>query len=211
MKQLLIYYSFILASLMTFAGFTTANSIPELISAVFFFPLAVYFASLVIPKTKHALTIKVRPTPPTLLPLQKDPLPPEADLAPAKPKLDLDRRKFLKLISSAGLSVFLLSVFTKKAQGAFFGSIPGPGTVALKDTSGTQIDPAEKHPTDGYKISRLDDSSPAYYGFTNKDEGWFILKEDSSGNYTYEVGSGTFTTNWTNRATLSYGEYFEKF
>ena len=108
----------------------------------------------------------------------------------------------------------MFSLFTKKAEAAFFGSVPGPGTISIKDTTGAKIDPAVKHPTDGYKISRLDDSSPAYYGFTNKDGAWFIMKEDANGSYTYAVGSTAFATNWSNRANeimVDYGEYFEKF
>lgn len=122
--------------------------------------------------------------------------------------LDIDKRAFIKLIGSAGLSVFLLSIFTKNAQAAFFGSVPGPGTVALKDTTGAQIDPAKHHPTDGYKISQLDDSVPAYYGFTEKGGAWFIMREDASGNYRYAKGASSFSTNWTNRASLTY-DYFE--
>ena len=106
------------------------------------------------------------------------------------------------------ISLFLFSVFTQKAHGAFFGSVPGPGTVSLKDTSGAQIDPAIKTPTDGYKISQIDDSSPAFYGFIDKTGAWFIMKEDSTGAYRYAKGSSSFSTNWTNRAILSY-DYFD--
>jgi len=63
------------------------------------------------------------------------------------PRVDIDRRQFLKLISSAGLTLFLFSIFAKRAQAAFFGSVPGSGTVALKDTTGTPIDPAIKTPS----------------------------------------------------------------
>ena len=42
------------------------------------------------------------------------------------------------------------------------------------------------------------------------------MKEDSSGNYTYAVGSSDFEDNWDIRNIdppigLTYGEYFEKF
>ncbi len=97
---------------------------------------------------------------------------------------------------------------TKRAQGAFFGSVPGPGVVALKDTSGAEIDPAIKLPTDGYKISEIDDSSPAYYGFVDKDGDWFIMKESSAGQYKYYkkivTDDDTFTVEWPNRGGFTY-------
>ncbi len=101
-----------------------------------------------------------------------------------------------------------MAMFTKKAQAAFFGSVPGPGTVAIKNSAGVQIDPAEAHPTDGYEITEIDDtSSPAYYGFLKKNGYWYIMKEDSTGAYRYSKGTTAFTTNWTNRASLTY-DYF---
>ena len=209
---------------MALMGFMGARSYPQLLSAILFYPLAFYFWILIIPKRKTAIKIpQVNPSEAktnksgTKMPikLQKEE---DIDIEDLKigRHVDRDRRMFLKLIGSAGASVFLLSIFTKRAQAAFFGSVPGPGTVGIKDTTGALIDPAVKHPTDGYKISRLDDSSPAYYGFTNKEAAWFIMKEDSSGNYTYAVGSSDFEDNWDIRNIdppigLTYGEYFEKF
>lgn len=212
-KKLLVYYSFIVVSLIVFLGFLGAENYYQLISAILFYPLFVYFVLKILPKRNRAITLPVEAKPVT----KKGRAPSKSTetkvevLKQEKGGLDIDRRAFLKLIGSAGASVFLFSVFTKKAEAAFFGSVPGPGTVAIKDSSGNQIDPAIKHPTDGYKISRLDDSSPAYYGFTDKDGAWFIMKEDSSGNYTYDVGASSFGTNWTDRGNLSYGEYFDKF
>jgi hypothetical protein len=122
---------------------------------------------------------------------------------------DINRRLFLRLIGTAGLGTFLMSVFTKEAQAAFFGSVPGPGTVSIKDSSGNQIDPAEKQPTDGYRVNEVDDASlPSYYGFINQDGAWYIAREDSSGSWRYSKGSSSFSTNWTGRAALAY-DYFD--
>ncbi|HJX01705.1 MAG TPA: hypothetical protein VJ348_00850 [Candidatus Humimicrobiaceae bacterium] len=224
MKKIIIFYSFVLTTIMAMMGFLSAKSYPQLLSAILFYPLAFYFWVLIIPKRKNAIRIpQVGPSgakkdiPQVEVPLK---LHKEEDIDFEDVKIgrhvDKDRRMFLKLIGSAGASVFLLSIFTKRAQAAFFGSVPGPGTVGIKDTTGALIDPAVKQPTDGYKISRLDDSSPAYYGFTNKEAAWFIMKEDSLGNYTYAVGSSGFDSNWTNRNVAppvgpTYGEYFDKF
>ena len=221
MKKLLIYYNFILLSIVTIMGFVGATNIPQLVSAILFFPLAAYFMLLVLPRKKRALImpgallgfkleedIKETAKKETAKKGKQDKKPIELK----KAKIDVDRRMFLKLIGSAGLSVFLLSIFTKKAQGAFFGSVPGPGTVSLKDIAGAKIDPAEKHPTDGYKITEIDDAgSDAYTGFIKKGGAWYIIKEIGSGSdasYRYTKGASDFTTNWTNRTSLSYG-YFD--
>lgn len=212
MRKLIIYYNFVIISVLIIAGLLSATNYSQLISTLLFYPLFIYFCLMIIPKRNRAIVlpistkkvkVKAQATSSEVVELKRE-------------RVDINRRKFLKLIGSAGLSVFLLSVFTKKAEAAFFGSVPGPGTVSLKDTSGVKIDPAIKHPTDGYRISRIDDSSPAYYGFTNKDAAWFIMKEDSSGNYTYAVGSTDFDDNWVNRdegppTGPTYGEYYEMF
>lgn len=134
----------------------------------------------------------------------------EEVLAEKDPSIkDYDRRQFLKLLGGGSIGLLAMSLFfPQKASAAFFGSAPGPGTVAIKDSSGNQIDPAIKEPTDGYKISELDDtSSPSYYGFLNKDGNWYIAEESASGSYRYIKGASGFTTNWGNRASLSYDTF----
>lgn len=200
-------------SIMATIGFVSATSLAQLVSAMLFYPVFAYFLLSVLPRGSHAIEMpeiaklkvkkrkKKREEKVEELPLEPDP-------EPLPNVRDIDKRAFIKLIGSAGLSVFMLSLFTKNAQAAFFGSVPGPGTVALKDSSGNQIDPAEKQPRDGYSIAQLDDSVPAFYGFTNKEGAWFIMREDASGNYRYAAGSSDFATSWTNRASLTY-DYFE--
>lgn len=205
-KKAIIYYNFIVVTTMVVSGFFSTQSSPQLISAILFSPIALYFWLLVVPKKNKAVAIYSTPK------LPKTQKPVELKRLPDKAKVDADRRMFLKLIGSAGASLFLFALFTKKAEAAFFGSVPGTGTVALKDTSGTQIDPAIKQPTDGYKISGIDDSSPAYYGFVNKDGDWFIMRETSGGEYKYYKKTALdndFTTDWPNRATLTPYEYFD--
>ena len=62
-----------------------------------------------------------------------------------------------------------------------------------------------------YKVADVDDdATPNYYGFTDKDGLWYIMKEIlSAGANTYRFikGSTGYTTNWTGRAGLSY-DYF---
>ncbi|MBI4099374.1 hypothetical protein HY440_00025 [Candidatus Microgenomates bacterium] len=210
--RLLLAYDFILTTIMTITGFIAARSVPQFVSAALFAPLALYFWQLILPRRSRQFPVtelgfeilEVVPQRPARL--KKVPQPEEK----TGRHFDMDRRMFLKLIGSAGLTLFMFSVFTKKAEAAFFGSVPGPGTVALKDTTGALVDPAIKQPTDGYKITEIDDSTPAYYGFVNKDGAWFIMKEDSTATpyYSYTKGDTSFSTNWTGRAGLTYG-YFD--
>lgn len=138
------------------------------------------------------------------------PLEPIAVDTPENTIAETDRRLFLKLVGSTGLSLFFMAVLGKKsAQAAFFGSVPGPGTVAIKNSAGTPIDPAEAQPTDGYTITEVDDSStPSYYGFVHKTGAWYITKEDATGGYRYAKGASAFSTSWTGRAGLTY-DYFD--
>lgn len=214
MWKILIYYNFILLAIMSISGFLGARNYSELLSAVLFLPLLIYLLRSILPSKKQALIL------PEIVPseivssskkITKKKTPEVAVPLKLERNFDRDRRMFIKLIGSAGLSLFLLAIFTRRAHGAFFGSVPGPGTVALKDTTGTQIDPAAEHPTDRYKISELDDSSPAYYGFVDAGGAWYILKEDSAGAYRYAKGSSSFSTNWTNRASLFYDYYHNVF
>ena len=122
---------------------------------------------------------------------------------------DIDKRAFLKLIGGTGLAFFLYSIFNKKAEGLFPGMAPAaPGLTLLKDTAGNKIDPAQSHPMDGYRISEIDESDISYFGYTNKDGAWFIMKGDTdTGSFRYARGDSNFPGNWTNRENLKY-DYF---
>jgi hypothetical protein len=221
MKKLLTYYAFIVVNLMLIMGFVSASTIPQLASAVLFFPMAIYFWLLVTPHKKTALVIPGFDKKPTKVRknINDDNAIDKANVTKieevdGEKRFDIDRRAFLKLVGSAGVTVFLFSIFTKRAHGAFFGSVPGPGIVGVKDSSGNQIDPAEEHPTDGYRLSDLDDSTPAYYGFTKNDGAWFIIQESSAGEFRYSSGASDYTnatTGWPNRTLLSYGYYDDVF
>jgi len=70
---------------------------------------------------------------------------------------DPQLRQFLRVVGVTGVGLFLLSLLNpKKVGAAFFGSVPGPGTVALKDTSDTKINPATSdNQTNGSQITNL--------------------------------------------------------
>ncbi|OGV97363.1 hypothetical protein A2W24_06560 [Microgenomates group bacterium RBG_16_45_19] len=210
MRRLIIVYNLILTLVITLAAVFNAKGGYQLLYGLLFLPIAFYFIRVIGRSFSRRRVGKTKSIRPRL---------PSATLYPAAPVLegealddaevkDLNRRMFLKLIGSAGLATFVFALFSKSAHAAFFGSVPGPGTVALKDTAGNKIDPAEKHPTDGYEISQVDDSTiPAYYGFLNKNGAWYIAREGNSGEYRYARGATDFSSYWGNHTGLSYS-YF---
>lgn len=200
-NRIIIIYSFVICLILTFVGLVSARNTSQLLSSLIFLPILFYFGTRLFAPTKPKKKIhreRKIDNPQAIIPTGQETI----------HVADNDKRLFLKLIGSAGFSLLLMALFTKKAQAAFFGSVPGPGTVAIKDSHGNQIDPAEKNPTDGYEVAELDDSgSPAYYGFLKDSGAWYII-QDTAGAYRYFKGSTDFATNWTNRDDLEYG-YFD--
>lgn len=209
-----LYYGFIVVTIMAISGLLGAKNIPQLLSGIIFLPLVGYFVLQVLPKKRQAVNVPAIIFEPKKLKQLKKQVKQKNEPAIKLPRIDIDKRQFLKLIGSAGLSLFLFSIFAKKAEAAFFGSVPGPGTLAIKDSTGNLIDPAIKTPTDGYRINQMDETSDppnTYFGYINKDGAWFIMKDDGSGNYRYTKGSSGFTndaTGWPVRTGLTYG-YFD--
>lgn len=206
MRKTLTYSGFIIASLVVVAAFVTATSYVQLAAAIVLYPLLVYFAFKIFPhKTWKAPVIAIRLPVKSATNVETETVKPEKE---AVEIADIDKRAFLKLIGAAGISLFLYSIFIKRAGGPIFGSTPGSGTVSLKNADDHKIDPAEKQPTDGYRITELDDSIIAYYGFTNRDGGWFIMKEDTDkGSFRYTKGDFNFSGGWNNREHLRYDYY----
>lgn len=113
--------------------------------------------------------------------------------------IDVNKRAFLKLIGAAGLSFFIFSIFSRKAQIPFLAK--------MQDSEPTTL-PAPKNPMDGYQVAEIDDSDVSYYGFTNKDGNWIIMREDTeASSFRYVKGAEAFPDNWSNRVKLNY-EYF---
>jgi hypothetical protein len=195
-----------------------AHRLDQALIALLFIPPVIYFARRF---SNFSLNPMLVTTYQRLLPYTYAPINNPSNLSPADPTAvisgeelsahdvsDINRRLFLKLIGTAGLTTFLFALFTKSSQAAFFGSMPGPGTVSLKDTHGNKIDPAEKEPTDGYEIAEVDDSAiPAYYGFLNKEGAWYIAREGNGGEYRYYRGSANFGDSWATRESFTY-DYF---
>lgn len=211
MRKILIYSGFVIASLVVVAVFMTSTSYTQLAVAAALYPLPVGLAFVAFPRKrkngKHS-EIPVAAIYSHLKSAQTL----EAEAAKAKKEKvaieDIDKRAFLKLIGGVGLSFFLFSLINKKAGSLFPGGTSTPETIALKDTAGNKIDPVEKSPTDGYRITEIDDSEINFYGFTNVDNAWFIMRQNQDGSFRYTRGDRNFPDNWANRKNLKYDYYF---
>lgn len=204
MRKILTCCSFVIAALVVVLAFVTATTYVQLAVAIFLYPLLVYFALRIFPRKAW----------------QASPLEQVATIGPVSMRLpkedtgiiDIDKRAFLKLIGISGISLLLYWVFIKKAGTPLFGGASESGTVSLQDTAGHTIDPAEKQPTDGYRITEIDDSIIAYYGFTHKNDSWFIMRIDTdTGSFRYVRGNSNFAGGWNNRENLKYDYYVNVF
>lgn len=210
MRKILTYCSFIIASLIVIAAFITSTTYTQLIVAVLLYPLLVCFTFKVFPhKNKSCLSNEPAATiqPPVVKSVEKVEVAKKENIGIA----DIDKRVFLKLIGGVGLSLFLFSLINKNAEGLFFKSLPVSGVsgeVSLKDIAGNKIDPAQNQPLDGYNISEIDDNIISFYGYTNKDNAWFVMRIDTdTGSCRYARGDSNFPDNWSNRENLKY-DYF---
>ncbi len=208
MKKAITYFTFAVSLLAVVFLFVTARSYAQLFFAVILYPAFGYFVLKLFPRSssvEHEITLQ--------LPINNsiNQTVTTEGATTDKTKLDVsdvDRRAFLKLIGVAGVSFFLFSLFSKKAQIPFFGKMGAADTVAVKNTKGVAIDPAERQPMDGFQISEIDDSIISYYGFTNKSGEWYIMKEDTeSSSFRYTKGEKGFPESWGARDRLKY-DYF---
>lgn len=209
--KLILAYNLIIILLLGYSSVIGADSLSSLILPLLFIPLIYHFCLELVRRPKIKKIARDSVEMPKNIPLTGQVVEGKAGVS------DRDRRLFLKLIGSTGLSLFFMSLVSKDAQATFFGSMPGPGTVALKDSTGATIDPAKNHPTDGYKISQLDDngSTYIYFGYVNKDGAWYIQRETVSGvnagDYRYYKGNSDFAANWSNRSGLAYDDFEDIF
>jgi hypothetical protein len=210
MKRVIVYCGFGLGTLIVVLTFLTATSYLQLAIAVFLYFTLAIFAFRAFPR-KVAEIHKEEPLAPALTPAMPTA---SANIEADKPEreevgiVDIDKRAFLKLIGGVGISLFLFSIFNKRAEGLLFKSAPATGAVSLEDSTGKTIDPAERQPMDGYKISEIDDNTITFYGFTDKNANWIIMREDTdTGSFRYSRGNSNFPGNWNSRERLSY-DYF---
>lgn len=203
------YLAFAVACLFVAAIFITATSFTQLILAVLLYPILMFFA--------YRMYI-TKQSPASQVVLETIESESQAETGAKKPAeriviSDIDKRVFLKLIGSAGVFLFLFSLFNRKAENLFYKSLPDQGK-AYFDKQG---DPAAgtgtgivAQPTDEYGISEIDNDSSetSYYGYTKLGGAWYIMKVDAPTNsFRYVKGDKNFPASWENREKLKY-DYF---
>jgi len=209
-RKILIGCIFVILGLAVGAVFVTATSYFQLAIAILIYPLLAFFFFKAFPRGTRVM-YHGRP-----VAVVQPPLVSAAGAGAAKGEsvgvVDIDKRAFLKLIGGAGLSLFLFSIFNKRVENLFSRSFPTPSEKTLETTAVGVVDPSQHLPMYGYTISEIDDNVIAFYGFTNKDGAWFIMREDTNaGSFRYARGDLKFPNNWANRENLNYNYYSKVF
>ena len=217
-KYLLIFHSllnlicYVLINIIWLMNLLIAKSVTQIILGIIYTPVVFYFGQELINKAK-VLFSKISESKTAKSNEKNSIIKPET--VTSTKISDNERRQFLKMIGSAGLGLITLSLLNpKKAGASFFGSVPGPGTISIKDVDGNKIDPAARHPTDGYKISKLDDTTSdiySYYGFVDQTGRWYIQRETTSGvntgDFLYCNGPSGFSIAWGDRDIKTYESF----
>jgi hypothetical protein len=189
MRKTITYCILIIAGAAVIAVFVTAKTYAQLaVASALYLPLA-YFAYKLFPRKAWRVRLKKPEVSVHTVDL------PETQVKHEDMIVDFDRRAFLKLVGATGLSFFLFSILTKRAEPLLFG------------TGASPLGTNEPQPTDGYQISEIDENDPTYCGFVNKNGGWYIIKQNADGSFRYAKGESDFPGNWANRKNLKY-DYF---
>lgn len=94
-----------------------------------------------------------------------------------------------------------------------FRDVNGQITQAKLDTNGNvkvSLQPSSDALASYLPADSDESTATKYYGFTDPDGKWYILR-DAGTNYRYAKGDSGYSTNWTNRASLSYDYYHVTF
>ena len=208
--KILIVYSFLACFFLMIVGIFSARTTNQLLNAFIYLPLVFFFGT----KIFHPL---IRPLPKPALKKSRKGTEAESstddsswDPATAQGVADNNKRLFLQLIGTTGISLLIMSLFSRRARDTFFSGSPvTPEVVSLKDIAGNPVNPAEKQATDGYSISDIDDGSfPAYYSFVNNNGAWYIM-QNISGTFRYAKGDSNYSASWDIRNKLHY-DYYNK-
>lgn len=200
------YSTLAIATVFVVLVFLTSKSYAQLAVAIVLYPILAYFVLQVFPRMsskKPLVTIKI-PEFPQVTHTANQHSTRKAEVA------DIDKRTFLKFVGAAGLSFFLFSLLGNRVESFLFGGASNP--ISAPSSTDDSVGSATGLGTDGYKISEIDEGSVTYYGFTNKNGGWLIMREDTStSSFRYTKGDSSFSRNWSNRKNLRYDYYSNLF
>ena len=217
--RLLAFCIAILASGLTIFDFYQARSPQEMISALAFAPMvfALAFAPMalffgLVTFRKQYLFGDAGPPIVTHPQLNRSTFPKHSTIAVeevAVPKqeegvADVDKRTLIKVLGSTGLSLLFYALFKKNFKMANLRSAFGQEEITLTDLAAIR----KSRLTDGYHISEIDSDIISYYGFTNENNAWYIMRDDSdAGSFRYARGDGGFDNSWINRKQLKYDHF----
>lgn len=198
----LTYTTFIIASLALVFVFVTSKTYTQLAIATLAYPLLVLLTYKTLPRSPKIsadqqgnIQINQQPAVSTISQVAEKRIE-HVGIS------DIDRRVFLKLIGATGLSFFLVSIFARGTESAFFDKLLRGGK-RVSSTGETK---------EGYTISEIDDGAVGYYGFINNAGAWYIMREElDGGTFRYARGEADFKANWASRKNLQYDYYNDTF
>ena len=195
MRKILTYVGFIIACVLVSLLFVTATTYIQLAGAVILYPVVAYFVMKTLPrKTKVVPAVAVQ------------------TVRTQEEVADFDRRTFLKLVGATGIFFFVSSLFGKWAGALPLGKSLGLGGSIQGNSPTPEAGNSGSLAANGYQISEIDDGAVTYYGFTNLDGSWLIMKEDTeTSSFRYVKGSSGFPGSWANRQNLKYDYYYNLF
>ena len=205
MTKTLTYSGIAIVNLFVILLFVTSKSYAQLGMAVALYPIIAYLTLKLIPRTspaKQFVNTNVTPavTSTVVVPREK------VDI------VDIDKRTFLKMVGTAGISFFIFSLLGRRVEDLIFNKTQNSNTNSNIGLPPSPNNQGVSLPNDEYRISEIDDGVVSYYGFINKDGGWLIMREDTEENsFRYAKGTVGFSKNWSGRENLKYDYYHDLF
>lgn len=216
MTKTLSYTGLIIAAFFVIVLFVTSKSYTQLYTAILLYPILTYIMLIVFPRSDQSDHTQQQSSH-NIAEIVPEKSGKNLKLAIPREKVeivDIDKRTFLKLIGTAGISFFLFSILGRRAEDYIFSKTQGLGlTPSQNSAPNVSMSPqGGSLPSDEYKISEIDDGMISFYGFINKNGNWLIMREDTQENsFRYAKGESGFSNNWGNRSNLKYDYYHNLF
>lgn len=212
MKKILTYILFIIATLLVIVIFLTSKNYYQLIAGVILYPLVIYFALKIFPRKRKV----IMQTPQTRVveSLQSDNKTiEEKKIEREKVEVaDIDKRTFIKLIGAAGLSFFIFSILGRRIDSLLFGGNNLNNQSSPNSVGASSPLTPDGQPTDGYRITDVDNGEVSYFGFTDQFGAWLIMRQDTqTSSFRYAKGNSGFASGWSKRQNLTYDYYYNLF